>query len=138
MLLGAAVVFLGIAIVFGILAYFRITPQSSRTTVGVHSVVITMTMSVTPPSATQSSSVASATAPVPSPMVVTVTATRMVAVPVPSASGSSLGAIETLMSTLGTVVAAACAVIALRPQGRARQPAPAGAPAGGAGPIGPE
>ena len=140
MLLGSAAVFLGIAVVFGVLAYFRVAPQSGgHHSTAVSSVVVTMTMSVTPPGATSTpSAVTTSDVAVPPPSVITVTATRMVAVPAPSASGSSLGAIETLASTLGTVVAAACAVVALRPQGRARQPAPAAAPAGGRGPIGPE
>ncbi|HEY6296818.1 MAG TPA: hypothetical protein VIX15_14245 [Streptosporangiaceae bacterium] len=118
--LGTAGAFLVIAIVFGGLAYFQTSPTSGSSNV---SATLTATYTVTPPAA--SSPAAGETTP-PGPVtsaVVTVTSTRIVSVPQASA-GSSLGAIESGASTLSTVVAAACAVIALRPHGRRRPPAP--------------
>lgn len=115
--LGVAGTFLGIAIVFGALAYFQ-TPNSGGTQKV--SVPVTNEITVTPPIA---SSPAGATGPAPNAsVVVTVTSTKVVSVQ--ASDGSSLAAIETGASTLATVVAAGCAVIALRPQGRGRPPAP--------------
>jgi hypothetical protein len=119
--LGVAGTFLGIAIVFGALAYFQTIP----TPVGATniSVPVTTVVTVTPPTASSPAAGESGTpGPVTSP-VVTITATRTVSVPQADA-GSSLGAIESGASTLSTVVAAACAVIALRPRGRDRPPTP--------------
>jgi hypothetical protein len=122
-LLGVAGVFTVIAVVFGVLAYFRVTPQVAGATQV--SVPVTNTVTVSP-------SPGPTTVTVPgTPAVVTVTSTRTINVPQASA-GSGLGAIESAASTLSTVVAAACAVIALRPHGRRgppAAPAPADAPA---------
>jgi hypothetical protein len=124
--LGTAGAFLVIAIVFGALAYFQTSPTSAGTSN--ISATLTATYTVSPPAA--SSPAAGETTP-PGPAtsaVVTVTSTKIVSVPQASA-GSSLGAIESGASTLSTVVAAACAVIALRPHGRRRPPAPPVPPA---------
>jgi hypothetical protein len=121
--LGVAGTFLGIAIVFGALAYFQ-TPTSGGTQKV--SVPVTNKITVTPSIAT---SPAGATGPAPNAsVVVTVTSTKVVSVPQAS-DGSSLAAIESGASTLAAVVAAGCAVIALRPQGRGRLPAPPAPPA---------
>lgn len=119
--LGTAGAFLVIAIVFGALAYFQTSPNSGGSTNV--SVPVTNTVTVAPPVASSpASGVTGAPAPTGS-VVVTVTSTRIVSVPQAS-GGSSLGAIESGASTLSTVVAAACAVIALRPRGRDRPPTP--------------
>jgi len=124
-LLGAAGGFLIIAVVFGALAYFRAAPGPSGAT---HiSVPFTSTVTMTP-SPISSPAAGETSVTVPSAAVVTVTSTRIVSVPQASA-GSDLGAIESGASTLGTVVAAGCAVIALRPQGRGRPSATAAAAA---------
>jgi hypothetical protein len=116
--LGVAGTFLGIAIVFGALAYFQ-TPTSGGTQKV--SVPVTNEITVTPAIASSS---AGATGPAPNAsVVVTVTSTKVVSVPQAS-DGSSLATIESGASTLAAVVAAGCAVIALRPQGRGRPPAP--------------
>jgi hypothetical protein len=119
--LGVAGSFIVIAIVFGALAYFQTAPTSSGPT----SVSVPVTNTVTVPVSVLSSPASGETGPpAPTqPAVVTVTTTPVVSVPQASA-GSSLGAIESGASTLSTVVAAACAVIALRPRGRGRPPAP--------------
>jgi hypothetical protein len=109
-LLCVAAVFLGLAIVFGLLAFFRTTTQPDGGSTFPSPVPITVT-----PSVGGTSSVA------PAPII-----TMTVYVNMPS-SGFGLAGAEALASTLGTVIAAACAVIALRPQGRAR-PAPAAEP----------
>jgi hypothetical protein len=129
MLLGAAGVFIGIAVVFGVLAYFSAGPQTGSAGNGAVPATLTDTMTLTPPA--PSASASSAPAPA-TPAVVTVTSTQIVAVPAPP-SGSGIASIEALASTLGTVVAAACAVIALRPQGRGLPTAPP-APAAAADP----
>ena len=119
LLVGGA--FLVIAIVFGALAYFQTIPTPGGTTS--ISVPVTTAVTVSPPAASSPAGGETGTpGPVTSP-VVTITATRTVSVPQASA-GSSLGAIESGASTLSTVVAAACAVIALRPRGRDRPPTP--------------
>jgi hypothetical protein len=128
--LGAAGAFLVIAIVFGALAYFQTSPTPAGSTNV--SVPVTTAVTVTPPEATSPAGGQTATVPLPSASVVTITATRIVSVP-QAPAGSSLGSIESGASTLSTVVAAACAVIALRPRGRDRPPsppAPAAAPSG--------
>ena len=115
--LGVAGTFLGIAIVFGALAYFQAPTSGGTQKV---SIPVTNEVTVTPPTA---STPAGATGPAPNAsVVVTVTSTKVVSVQ--ASDGSSLAAIETGASTLATVVAAGCAVIALRPQGRGRPPAP--------------
>ena len=112
MLLGVAAVFLGLAIVFGILAFFRVTtPQNPGQTFR-----SPVPVTVTPP-------VSGTSGVAPAPII---TMTVYVDMPSPP-SGFGLAGAEALASTLGTVIAAACAVIALRPQGRAR-PAPAAQP----------
>jgi len=128
-ILGVAGAFLGIAIVFGALAYFQTVPTPGGSTNV--SVGVTTAITMTPP---VSSSAASGETGPPTPLtspVVTVTATRIVSVPQAS-TGSGLGSIEAGASTLSTVVAAACAVIALRPRGRGSPPTPP-APAAAAG-----
>jgi hypothetical protein len=119
--LGAAGAFIVIAIVFGALAYFQPSPQPN----GVKHISVPFTNTVTmPPTPSTSPAAGETTVAAPGPpAVVTVTSTRIVNVPQASA-GSDLGAIESGASTLATVVAAGCAVIALRPQGRGRPPAP--------------
>ncbi|MGH3258153.1 MAG: hypothetical protein ACRDOU_22640 [Streptosporangiaceae bacterium] len=131
--LGTAGAFLVIAIVFGALAYFETSPTPGGSTN--ISVPVTTAVTVTPP--VPSSPAGGETgSPVPSsPAVVTITATRIVSVPQAS-TGSSLGAIESGASTLATVVAAACAVIALRPRGRGAPPAPPAAAAASASTLG--
>jgi hypothetical protein len=111
-LLGVAAVFLGLAIVFGILAFFHATtpPPAGKP------VPSPVPVTVTPP-------VAGTSGVAPAPVI---TMTVYVDMP-PPPSGSGLAGAEALASTLGTVIAAACAVIALRPQRRAR-PAPAAQP----------
>ena len=119
--LGVGGAFLVIAIVFGALAYFQTIPTPAGST----NISVPVTTAVTVSAPPASSPAAGETGP-PGPItsaVVTITATRTVSVPQASA-GSSLGAIESGASTLSTVVAAACAVIALRPRGRGRPPAP--------------
>jgi hypothetical protein len=118
--LACAGVFLVIAVVFGLLAYFRVTPQTIS---GSHaSVPVTVTGTVTPtPNPNTGGSPAPAAA-------VTVTQTVVVAVP-PSSGGSTIGSLESLAGALSGVVAAACAVIALRPRGRGRPPTAAAAAA---------
>lgn len=115
MLLSVAAVFLGLAIVFGILAFFRVAPQKSSGQRVPTAVTVTLTASAIPTSAVAG----------PTPVV---TVTKIIDMP-PPASGSGIGAIETGASTLGTVIAATCAVIALRPQDRNR-PAMADPPVG--------
>jgi len=120
--LGVAGGFLGIAIVFGGLAYFQTVPTPGGTTN--ISVPVTTAVTVTPSAAASSPAGGETGPPVPtSPAVVTITATRIVSVPQASA-GSNIGAIESGASTLAAVVAAGAAVIGLRPQGRGRPPAP--------------
>ena len=114
MLLACAGVFLVIAVVFGVLAYFRVTPQTFGATHA--SVGVTVTATVSPPTIGGSGTVPA------TPAAVTVTQTQVVAVP-PASGGSTIGALESLAGTLSSVVAAACAVIALRPRGRRRPPA---------------
>jgi hypothetical protein len=115
--LGVAGTFLGIAIVFGALAYFQAPTSGSTQKV---SVPVTNEVTVTPPIA---STPAGATGPAPNAsVVVTVTSTKIVSVQ--ASDGSSLATIESGASTLAAVVAAGCAVIALRPQGRGRPQAP--------------
>jgi hypothetical protein len=126
--LGAAGAFLGIAIVFGALAYFRTTPPADVKHISVP-VTNTYTTLVTPPLSSPAAGVTNVPSPITA--VVTVTSTRIVDVPQASA-GSDFGAIESGASTLATVVAAACAVIALRPQGRGRPLAPPTPPAAAA------
>jgi hypothetical protein len=127
--LGSAGAFLVIAIVFGALAYFQTAPTPGGSTNISVPVTDTYTASVTPsvsvPVITPSSGSepASTSLPVPTSVVVTVTSTRIVSVR-QAAAGSSLGAIESGASTLSTVVAAACAVVALRPRGRRAPPTP--------------
>jgi hypothetical protein len=113
--------FVVIAVVFGALAYFQPTPKSA----GVKhiSVPFTNTVIVPPASITSPAAGETITPSVAPPAVVTVTSTRIISVPQASA-GSDLGAIESGASTLATVVAAGCAVIALRPQRRGVPPAP--------------
>jgi hypothetical protein len=111
-LLSVAAVFLGLAIVFGLLAFFRATTQPKLGPAVSSPLPITVT-----PSVGETSGVA------PAPVI---TMTVYVDMPSPP-SGFGLAGAEALASTLGTVIAAACAVIALRPQGRAR-PAPAAQP----------
>jgi hypothetical protein len=115
-LLGVAAVFLGLAIVFGAIAFFRITAQPASG----QPVSSPMTFTVTP-SAAGTSGVA---APTPA-----VTLTTYIEMP-PSGGGSDVGAIETAASTLASVVAAVCAVIVLRPPAKARPAAAAPPPAG--------
>ena len=110
MLLSVAAVFLGVAIVFGVLAFFRATLQKTSGGDIPSPVTVTYTASAIGTSIVHS----------PAP---TVTVTKIIEMP-PPASGSGIGAVETAASTLGTVVAAICAAIALRPQGKTR---PAGA-----------
>jgi hypothetical protein len=119
-LLGAAVAFLVIAVVFALLALFHAT---AGTSVGQKvPAVITQTghVLVTPSGASAGASVV----PVATPFTVTMTA--YIAVP-PTGGGFDLGAAESLASALGTVVAAGCALVALRPQRRVPPPAPAAA-----------
>jgi hypothetical protein len=119
--LGGAGAFLVIAIVFGALAYFQTipTPRGSQNV----SVPVTTAVTLTPPAATSTAGGATGPPVASTPAVVTITATRTVSMHQASA-GSSLGAIESGASTLSTVVAASCAVIALRPRGRGRPPSP--------------
>jgi hypothetical protein len=104
-LLSVAAVFLGLAIVFGLLAFFRATTQPTNG----QTVPSPVPVTVTPPVGGTSG----VNGPTP---VITMT----VYVDMPPTSGSGLAGAEALASTLGTVIAAICAVIALRPQGRAR------------------
>ena len=140
MVLGVAGAFLGIAIVFGALAYFQTIPTPGGFTNVRVPATDTYTASVTPsvsiPVSTPVSGTepASTSLPIPTSVVVTVTSTRIVSVRQASA-GSSLGAIESGASTLATVVAAACAVVALRPQGRNRPPAPPATAAAAGAPV---
>jgi hypothetical protein len=112
-LLCVAAVFLGLAIVFGVLAFFRTTTPPNGGPTFPSPVAVTVT-----PSAGGTSGVNS-----PAPVLTT---TVYVDMPSPP-SGFGLAGAEALASTLGTVIAAVCAVIALRPQRRAR-PAPAAEP----------
>jgi hypothetical protein len=109
-LLSVAAVFLGLAIVFGFLAFFRATTQPPAGKPVPSAVPVTVTPSV--------GGTGGVNGPTP-----VITMTVYVDMP-PPPSGSGLAGAEALASTLGTVIAAACAVIALRPQRRAR-PAPA-------------
>jgi hypothetical protein len=117
-LLGAAGVFLLIAVVFGVLAYFQVVPQPHAGFTNV-SVPVTVTATASP-NPNPSVSVPA------TPAAVTVTQTTVIAVP-GAPSGSTIGSLESLAGTLSSVVAAACAVIALRPRGRRSPPAPAAA-----------
>ena len=118
-LLCVAAVFLGLAIVFGAIAFFRITAQPASGQPSPSSTTLTMTAS-----AAGTSGVAG-----PTPVI---TFTKIIDMPAPG--GSDVGAIETAASTLASVVAAICAVIALRPQAKA-SPAPAAQPPGGGSPA---
>src|SRR5580658_8046689 len=90
--LGVAGGFLGIAIVFGALAYFQAVPTPGGTTN--ISVPVTTAVTVTPSAVASSPTGGETGPPIPtSPAVVTITATRIVSVPQASA-GSNLGAIE--------------------------------------------
>jgi hypothetical protein len=133
-LLGSAGVFLVVAVVFGALAFTRsATAQPASGVVRVVPVTITTTMTVPPPSPSPGSTPVPSSSPAPATVVVTVTTTQTVAEKQPG-GGVNVGAVESGASTLGTVVAAACAVIALRPQRRTPPPAAAaGAPAGSPG-----
>lgn len=111
-LLCVAAVFLGLAIVFGVLAFFRATTQPNPGHTAPSPVPVTVTPSVGGTTGVNG----------PTPVI-----TMTVYVDMPPPSGSGLAGAEALASTLGTVIAAACAVIALRPQRRAR-PAPAAEP----------
>jgi len=115
-LLSVAAVFLGLAIVFGAVAFFRITTQPASGQPSPSAATFTVT-----PSAIGTSDVAA-----PTPAVTFTTYIDM-----PPAGGSDVGAIETAASTLASVVAAVCAVLALRPQAKASPAAPAQPPAGG-------
>jgi hypothetical protein len=118
--LGAAGAFIVIAIVFGALAYFQPASQPS----GVAHVSATVTNIVTVSPSPESSPAGGETITPPAPAaVVTVTSTKIISVPQAS-TGSDVGAIESGASTLATVVAAGCAVIALRPQRRGVPSAP--------------
>jgi hypothetical protein len=111
-LLCVAAVFLGLAIVFGLLAFFRTTTPPNDGQTFPSPVPVTVTPSVSGTSGVE-----------PAPII---TMTVYVDMPSPP-SGFGLAGAEALASTLGSVIAAACAVIALRPQGRGR-PAPAAEP----------
>jgi hypothetical protein len=115
-LLSMAGVFLGLAIVFGAIAFFRITTQPASGHPSPSSTTLTVTAS-----AAGTSGVAG-----PTPVI---TFTKVIDMPAPG--GSDIGAIETAASTLASVVAAVCAVIALRPPAKARPAAAAQPPAGG-------
>jgi hypothetical protein len=127
--LGAGGAFLVIAIVFGALAYFQTIPTPggfknvSVPATATYTASVTPSVSIPVSTPVGGTEPASTSVPIPTSVVVTVTSTRIVSVPQASA-GSSLGAIESGASTLSTVVAAACAVVALRPRGRRAPPTP--------------
>jgi hypothetical protein len=130
-LLGSAGVFLVAAVVFGALAFTRsTTAQPASNVVKVVPVTITTTMTVPPPSPSPGSTPVPSASPAPTTVVVTVTTTQTVAET--HSGGVNVGAVESGASTLGTVVAAACAVIALRPQ---RRTPPAAAAAAADAPV---
>lgn len=126
MLLGSAGMFVVVAVVFGALAFTRSTTQPASGVVKIVKVPITLTMTPPAPSPSPGSTPVPSSSPAPTTVVVTVTTTRTVAER--HSGGVNVGSLESGASTLGTVVAAACAVIALRPQRRTPPPAGAGAP----------